>query len=153
MFIFLDIDGVMVPAKSWKKPELSQDGFYVFSEKAINVLNTIVSKDTTVMLTTSHKSRFNSDEWKSIFERRGINILSLKSIQESSLGVSRKDEILNWFNQNSIKDEFIILDDDKSLNDLPPNLKRNLVLTSSTIGLNESHLPEIKSILFNNKVC
>jgi hypothetical protein len=33
--------------------------------------------------------------------------------------------------------EFVIIDDDKSLNDLPRDIKRRLVLTSSMIGLNE----------------
>ncbi len=56
MFIFLDIDGVMVPAQGWKSPELLNDGFPVFSNKASRVLQSLISEDTTVMLTTSHKS-------------------------------------------------------------------------------------------------
>jgi hypothetical protein len=31
MLIFLDIDGVMVPAKSWERPVLLKDGFPAFS--------------------------------------------------------------------------------------------------------------------------
>lgn len=41
----------------------------------------------------------------------------------------------------------IIIDDDKSLNELPQAFKSRLVLTSSYIGLNEMDLPKLKTIL------
>ena len=63
MLIFLDIDGVMVPAKGWERPELLDDGFPVFSSRATRVLQNIISDGTTVMLTTSHKSTYTIDEW------------------------------------------------------------------------------------------
>lgn len=147
MLIFLDIDGVMVPAKSWKSPELLSDGFPEFSNRAVRVLQNLTSGDTTVMLTTSHKSRFNVEEWKSIFHRRGIEIRKLKTLDESRFGVSRRDEILNWFNLNNVNENFIIIDDDTSLNALPSFLKDNLILTSSMIGLIDTHLDEIRSKL------
>ncbi|MDI3318583.1 HAD domain-containing protein [Pinibacter soli] len=43
MLIFLDIDGVMVPAKGWKAPEMLSDGFPAFSNKATNALRNLVS--------------------------------------------------------------------------------------------------------------
>jgi len=54
---------------------------------------------------------------------------------------------LHWIKNNPIDEDFIIMDDDKSLNDLPAFLKKNLI-TSSLIGLTEHHLTEINS-LFN----
>lgn len=149
MLIFLDIDGVMVPAKSWESPKLLSDGFPEFSTKAVRVLQSLISEGVTVMLTTSHKSSFNIEEWKEIFHRRGINVINLKSLDESNFGVSRKDEILNWVSINSISENFIIIDDDKSLNALPPFLKDNLILTSPMVGLTDSHLDIIKSKLEN----
>ncbi len=147
MLIFLDIDGVLVPAKSWKSPTLLSDGFPEFSAKAVRVLQHLISDDDTVMLTTSHKSRFNIEEWKDIFHRRGITVNNLKSLDESNFGVSRKDEIVNWVNLNTISGDFVIIDDDTSLNALPPFLKDKLILTSPMIGLTDSHLDIIKSIL------
>jgi hypothetical protein len=47
MLIFLDIDGVMVPAKGWKSPELPDDWFPAFSDTASRVLQNLVSEDTT----------------------------------------------------------------------------------------------------------
>jgi len=146
MLLFLDIDGVMVPAKSWSSPELLNDGFPAFSDRAVRVLKQFISPDTTVMLTTSHKSRFTLEEWKAIFVRRGIDISSIQSLEECAFGVSRKDEILNWFNVNDVQEDFVILDDDKSLNDLPVFLKNRLIQTSAMIGLTDSHVEEFKSI-------
>jgi HAD domain in Swiss Army Knife RNA repair proteins len=147
MLIFLDIDGVMVSAKSWKSPELLNDGFPAFSLKAVRVLQNLISEDTTVMLTTSHKSRFTIEEWKAIFQKRGLQVSILKSLSDNINCLSRKDEVLNWFNLNNVSEDFIIIDDDKSLNGLPSFLKDRLILTSSLIGLTESHLDEIKSVL------
>ena len=98
------------------------------------------------MLTTSHKSKFSIKEWKSIFKNRGIKIEKIKSLPQNINNISRKDEIVNWFKVNSVDGDFVIIDDDKSLNELPDFLKRNLIQTSSYIGLTEEHLEAIKSI-------
>lgn len=147
MLIFLDIDGVMVPAKGWKSPEFLNDGFPAFSNKAIYTLQYLITEDTTIMLTTSHKSNFSMEEWKGIFKRRGINTENIKSLPANVDNLSRKDEIINWANVNVLGSDFIIIDDDKSLNGLPDFLKDNLVQTSPYIGLTEEHLQKINAIL------
>ena len=146
MLMFLDIDGVMVPAQSWKIPEFLNDGFPKFSEKAVNVLQGVITDDTTVMLTTSHKSTYTIEAWKTIFEKRGLSVNNLKSLEANTDSLNRKDEILNWFNFNGTSEEFVIIDDDTSLNDLPAFFKKNLILTSSYIGLTDTHLDQINSI-------
>ncbi len=55
LYIFLDIDGVMVPAKGWKAPELMTYGFLNFSAKAVAALHTLLAPDAVIILTTSHK--------------------------------------------------------------------------------------------------
>lgn len=146
MLIFLDIDGVMVPEKSWVSLPLLSDGFADFSESAVRVLQNLIFEDTKIMLTTSHKSRFNQEEWKEIFNRRGIKVKHIKSLDGGHTGISRKDEILNWINVNKITEEFIIIDDDKSLNALPAFLKDRLILTSSMVGLTDIHCHLIQNI-------
>lgn len=137
----------MVPAKGWKSPELLNDGFPAFSNKAVRAFQSLISKDTTVILTTSHKSNYAIDDWKSIFRKRGINIEKIKTLDSNADNLSRKDEISNWFKANNINEPFVIIDDDKSLNSLPDFLKRNLILTSSLIGLTDNHLENIRAIL------
>jgi hypothetical protein len=146
MLFFLDIDGVMVPAKGWKSPEFLNDGFPAFSSKAIITLQNLISNEDTILLTTSHKAKFSIEEWKSIFKNRGINIENIRALPENLNNLSRKDEILNWFNVNSIDEDFVIIDDDKSLNELPDFIKENLVQTSPYIGLTEEHCEAIKLV-------
>ena len=149
MLIFLDIDGVMAPAKSWQRPDILEDGFVDFSSKAVSVLQDVLAQNpnSTIILTTSHKSRFSLSQWKIIFERRGLNVNKLESLNDYTDFQSRKVEILNWFDSNDIDEDFIIIDDDKSLNDLPKFYKDRLVLTSTLIGLNEVHWAQIQAIV------
>ena len=149
MLVFLDIDGVMAPAKSWQRPDILEDGFVDFSSKAVTVLQDILAQNpnSTIILTTSHKSRFSLSQWKIIFERRGLNVNKLESLNDNTDFHSRKIEILNWFDSNDVQEDFIIIDDDKSLNDLPTFYKDRLILTSSLVGLNESHWADIQDIV------
>jgi hypothetical protein len=147
MLIFLDIDGVMVPVKSWKNPILLSDGFPEFNEKAAMVLGNIIGNNSKLILTTSHKSRYSVLEWKNVFEKRGIIVNNIDKLDESPFYTSRKDELINWFKTHSVDEEYIIIDDDKSLNDLPSYMKKNLILCSSMIGLTEDHLKEINLVL------
>lgn len=150
MLILLDIDGVMVPAKSWELPTFLNDGFPAFSINATRVLQKIITKDTTVILISSHRIKYSIDEWKKIFMNRGITINKLEKLQSQSNDsyhfISRKDEVQNWYDTNFINEDFIIIDDDKSLNSLPLKLKDKLILTNPMIGLTEEHLSIINSI-------
>ena len=150
MLILLDIDGVMVPASSWKKPEFLQDGFPVFSNKSVQCLNKIISEcNATILLTTSHKSIYSIDDWIKMFNFRGINVNKIERLSENVSNSTRKTEILNWFSEFNSNESFVILDDDKSLNGLPENLKEKLILTSSLVGLTEEHANDAIAILKN----
>ena len=54
---------------------------------------------------------------------------------------------MNWLSNNNVVENFVIIDDDKSLNELPVSLKENLIQTSSHIGLTEEHLISVRSAL------
>jgi hypothetical protein len=151
MLLFLDIDGVMVPAKSWKRPEFLNDGFPAFSGQATIALKQLVSVTDTVVLTTSHKGRFSLEEWKAIFNARGINIENIAALPTNVGNLTRLDEIVNWFTTNDVKDAFVIIDDDAGLNALPGFLKSNFIQTSPTIGLTLAHVQAVKA-LTNTKV-
>ncbi|MFD0750028.1 HAD domain-containing protein [Mucilaginibacter calamicampi] len=149
MLILLDIDGVMVPANSWKKPEFMDDGFSVFNSKSVKALQRILSEtNASVLLTTSHKTKYNIAQWRDLLKSRGINAKSVKRLGTNSLTTTRKDEILQWYRKKHVESEdFVIIDDDKFLNELPDSLKDKLVLTSPSIGLTDELADQAISIL------
>ena len=152
MLILLDIDGVLVPANSWKKPEFMEDGFPMFSSKPVKALQRILAEtNASVLLTTSHKSKYNVAQWKGLLKSRGINPKKIHRLTSNSLQISRKDEILQWYNDKRLpNEEFVIIDDDKMLNDLPENIRHNLILTSPSVGLTDDLANEAISILQKN---
>lgn len=101
MLILLDIDGVMVPARAWQQPELLSDGFPAFSLQAVSVLKELIEPSTRILLTSSHRSRWNVEEWKDIFLRRGIRIVEFELMDTQPIFLSRKDEILHCLTQHT----------------------------------------------------
>ena len=102
MLILLDIDGVMIPARPWQSYQLESDGFGVFSKIAVEGLNKIIdcSIKPQIILTTSHKHKFNINEWQNIFARRGVRQVIVDRLPTNSLEVSRIDEITRWYLKN-----------------------------------------------------
>ncbi|MFN6074673.1 MAG: HAD domain-containing protein [Fluviicola sp.] len=152
MLIYLDIDGVMVSADSWKRPEILVDGFMDFKPKAVCALNRIIADTSAkIVLTTSHKHLYSLTEWKKIFEKRNIQVSEITRLPENKNHSSRKQELLDWFNVNGITEDFIIIDDDKSLNELPEFLKCKLIQTYGSIGLTDSLAEEAINKLRNSQ--
>lgn len=138
MLLYLDIDGVMVPANSWRRPEILEDGFPEFSPNAVRSLERIISHSSAdIVLTTSHKHKYTLKEWDSIFKRRNINVNKITRLPKNINHLNRKDELIHWFTAKNLKDNFIIIDDDKSLNGLPKFLKDKLIQTSGSVGLTD----------------
>ncbi len=138
MLIYLDIDGVMVPASSWRKLEILEDGFPEFSLRATDALNKIIARtDADIILTTSHKHTFTLEGWMEIFKRRNIIVNNIRRLPENTSNLTRKQELLEWFTPENNTEKFIIIDDDKSLNGLPEILKSKLVQTSGSVGLTD----------------
>ena len=152
MFILLDIDGVMVPATSWKPLDILNDGFYGFSSTATKNLQKIISETgASIILTTSHKSNYHINDWKNIFKSRGIET-SINKLDDNINYAPRKDEILNWLTNHNIQKDFVIIDDDKSLHNLPASIKEKLVLTSPYIGLTDDNATAAIEILKSSKL-
>jgi len=147
MFVLLDIDGVMVPAQSWAQPRMLSDGFAAFSPAAVQVLQQLMTDDTVLVLTTSHKSRYDIATWKNLFEARGLCVPELQMLDTLPWGTSRKEEILHWLDQHPASAPYLILDDDPSLHGLPDEVRAHLLMPSPTVGLTLAHLPHIQAIV------
>lgn len=141
MILLLDIDGVLETSPSWKKLEFLEDNFYKFNEHAQKYLIEIIDKiNPEIILTTTHRINYNLTEWNQIFELRGINVDKISKINDAKKAIDLKNrnvEIEEWFLKNSTA-EFLILDDDKSLNELPSNLKNRWIQIDSMLGITES---------------
>src|SRR5690606_24725514 len=134
MLLFLDIDGVMVPANSWRRPEILDDGFPAFSSNATKALQRIIdSTGARIVLTTSHKSKYTPTQWRNIFNKRGISVSRINRLAENVAALNRKDELLNYFGKRSMNEDFLIIDDDKSLNALPDYLRRRVIQPSGSV--------------------
>ena len=153
MLIFLDIDGVMLSAASWKPVENLEDGFSAFSKRAVDCLNQLIQNtNASIVLTTSHKSRFTREQWNQIFLSRNMSVTIFDKLEDNSESLNRKDEILNYLKAHPLIENYVIIDDDKSLNDLPHSIKQNLVLTSSIIGLTQENIETALGILNQNSL-
>lgn len=149
MLILLDIDGVLVSAASWRKPEFMDDGFPVFNEASVKALQRILAETgASILLTTSHKLKYELTEWKIMLNARGIYPKEIQRLYTDSLTKKRLDEILEWYQKRQFPNRaFVIIDDDKMLNNLPENIKRNLILTSSSVGLTDELADKAINIL------
>lgn len=153
MKLFLDIDGVLVHGNPHRKVEQDEDGFYLFNPKSVDALQYLLKESQIheFILSTSHRFSFDLNEWQKIFTRRGILISEISRIEsEMTPQISRCNEITHWIQyRNLYTKEFLILDDDSSLNALPSTIKDRLILTRPYIGLVkediENHLSQNQS--------
>lgn len=153
MQLYLDIDGVMIPANSWRRPEILEDGFPTFSANDTKALLRIISKSNAeIVLTTSHKSLYSLKDWDKIFKRRNILVDKISRLPKNVNHLNWKDELMNWFNSNRINENFIIIDDDKSLNSLPVFLKSKLIQPSASVGLTQGLADEALEIISNYNI-
>lgn len=144
MILLLEIDGVMLSANSWRSPNILADNFVEFNPKAVKALNIILNENAfDIVLTTSHKFKYNLSQWLDIFSTRNINLSKIDRLPENVNHVDKKNEIVNWFKSKTSSDDFIIIDDDKSLNDLPDFLKSRLIQTSASVGLTDELANEV----------
>ena len=138
----------MLSAAGWKPVENLEDGFSAFSKKAVDCLQHLVNEtNASIVLTTSHKSTFPLNQWNHIFETRNLNVTICDKLDDNLISLNRKDEILNYLNAHPEIENYVIIDDDKSLNDLPQSVKEKLVLTSSLIGLSQENIERAIEIL------
>lgn len=146
MKILLDFDGVLITAPAWKQAPLHPDGFLMFNECCVKNLNKIITatQANTIVLTTTHRIKYSIIEWKNLFKNRGITISDIEKVNNCNkleLMPKRKIEIEEWADGQAPLN-FLILDDDLSLHELPPHIKSRWVKTSPLIGLSEEKVLE-----------
>ena len=135
----------MTPVRAWVQPQIMEDRFPVFSPKAVSAINKLLrnNKHVKILLTSSHKGNYNHQQWRTIFLNQGISLSNIDKLKDNTHNLSRKEEILRWLHehQDGNQESIMIIDDDKSLFDLPARLKKSLVSTSPMVGLTEELVP------------
>jgi HAD domain in Swiss Army Knife RNA repair proteins len=151
LIILLDIDGVLVTTPSWRQPEILPDGFMKFNENAVRNLAILFKKtNASIVLTTTHRINFSVLQWKEIFRFRGLEIDEISKLNDTtelSQLHDRGSEIRVWFDQIGYDLDFIIIDDDLSINGLPENIKRRWIQTKPLIGFDNECLERSLQII------
>lgn len=132
--MILDLDGVLITTPMWKSDEIDSDGYSKFNESCVTNLNNILSIcEFEIWLSSTRRTVKTLAEFNQIFENRSIKIPISGFVPEYQNCKTRKDEILRFIEEHKILD-FLIIDDDKSLNGLEEKHKEKLILTELQNG-------------------
>ncbi len=144
--LLLDLDGVLITTPPWKRDAIHVDGYSDFNPDCVENLNHLLSLiECEIWLSSSRRVAKTLEEWNQLFKNRGVKS-SISGRLPVLEGASRKEEIEHFIVKRRTKD-FMILDDDKSLNELPFAWKEKLVLTEYLKGLDERALVHARLIL------
>ena len=150
MKILLDFDGVMVTTPTWQKVDHLADGFMAFNENCVEHLVSVLSRTSAdIVLTTTHRIHYNEQEWQQILHTRGILTESVSKVNQARTFTDlsiRCLEVLEWVTAHATEN-YVIIDDDKSLRELPVEIKARWVETQFHQGLTEAGSEQALNIL------
>lgn len=151
MTILLAIDGVLITTPPGQNTALLEDGFPPFDEgAAANLQKLIAETSAAIVLTTMQRIEYKPEEWKAIFQTRGVTIPELSFINDrSSISImpERVVEIEEWVAKYGNEDAYVIIEDDASLHDLPEGIKSKWVMVKPMLGLDNEALATALNIL------
>ena len=140
--LILDLDGVLITTPPWKADKIDPDGYSKFNDDCIKNLNELLEKvEIEIWLSSTRRTVKTLDEFNNIFKNRKIrkSITGFVPVYENIK--NRKEEVERFINERKLEN-YIILDDDKSLNELNFEMKKNLVLTELIKGFDQEKLNE-----------
>ncbi len=134
--LILDLDGVLITTPIWRADEIDSDGYSKFNINCVDNLNQLLSQsDFEIWLSSTRRTVKTLIEFNKIFENRNIESPIKGFLPEYQECKTRKDEIIKFIKEFKISD-FLIIDDDKSLNGLDEDHKKKLILTELQKGFN-----------------
>lgn len=85
MTILLDIDGVLETTPTWRQTEIHSDGFMKLNEKALENLSILHKRtNASIVLTTTHRIKYDEDKWKEIFKLRGLHFETISKLNNKT---------------------------------------------------------------------
>ena len=140
--LILDLDGVLITTPSWKADTIHIDGYSDFNETCVENLNQLISLvEFDIWLSSTRRTLKTLEEFNIIFKNRGIKQSIKDFIPLYTDCKNRQEEISKFITEFKVSN-FLILDDDKSLNSLEIKMKKHLILTELTKGFNNEKLKE-----------
>jgi hypothetical protein len=138
--LILDLDGVLITTPIWKADEIESDGYSKFNMNCVDNLNILLSQSNfEIWLSSTRRTVKTLIEFNKIFKKRNIESVIKGFLPEYQECKTRKDEITRFIDESEISD-FLIIDDDKSLNGLEKNHKEKLILTELQKGFDTEKL-------------
>ncbi|MCW3072045.1 MAG: hypothetical protein JWO44_1935 [Bacteroidetes bacterium] len=139
--ILLDIDGVLIITPPWKPDVLHADGYSDFDKKSVAHLNVLLAgANAELWLSSSRCMNKSLEEFNELFSNRGIK-QELKGYVSGTDDYGRIARINAFLDHEPVKN-FLILDDDASLDDLDAGRKKSWVKTFPLLGFDHERLEE-----------
>lgn len=137
--ILLDLDGVLITDPEWKPNKLHEDGYSDFNPECVEKLNELVDKlGYKIVLSSDRRRGVDIDKMNERFRARGVKEPIIAYVpeynEEGKPWLSRRQEIekfLEEFKPNN----YLILDDDKSLSGASEEIKNNWIQTYMMTGI------------------
>ena len=137
MKILLDFDGVMVTTPTWRTVECLEDGFMAFNESCAGYLASVLAiTQADIVLTTTHRIHYDNEVWRQLLHNRGIVTNKVTKVNQAETFAElsiRHLEVLQWVNANP-NENYVIIDDDKSLRELSSAIKSRWIETDFYAG-------------------
>lgn len=150
-YIILDIDGVLITTPLWKPDKIHADGYSDFCEKCVQNLNTLTDQsEAKLIISSSRRKQKTLDELNTIFANRGVIKKITGIIPFSAEPKSRLDELTAYITDTGLEN-YLIIDDDSSLYQLPTSMRQQCVITTYALGFNEAALIAAQAILANTE--
>lgn len=145
--LILDIDGVLITTPSWKADEMDSDGYSKFNNDCVKNLNELLTyEDYDIWLSSTRRTVKTLDEFNLIFAHRKIKKSITGFLPDYKECKNRKEEVERFISESEIK-EFLIIDDDKSLNGILEEYKERLVMTELIKGFDSEKLRFAKKLI------
>ncbi len=147
--IILDLDGVLILTPNWKSDEIHADGYSEFNSDCVRNLNLLMANlNAELWLSSTRRFSKNLKQFQEIFMNRNIKAPLIGFLPGGTIGIERKIEI-DVFLDNEPIQNFLIIDDDKSLNGLELVRRQFWVQTEFLTGFNAEKLNEAQEITNN----
>lgn len=124
----------------WRADEIDLDGYSKFNQSCVDNLNSLLSlANFDIWLSSTRRTVKSLDEFNVIFTNRNIKEPIRGFLPKYRSCKNRKEEILKFLDEFE-PENYLIIDDDKSLNGLETVIKEKLVLTELMKGFNQEQL-------------